>query len=415
MDKSDRKYRPLDPNTCPDQAMLLDYLRGGLDRESTRALELHLASCPLCSDAAEGLAMMNNPAALDNILADTREKLFGATEPVTLKAEKSPSKKKGTVLRIMYIGIAASIGLFLISYLAVKFLPMNDKQEQEISYAPNVNKTEEQQKEPAAAEEKGPALQEQQTKTIDIPTSKNNPGIIAGLEQRTEIPAMNDKDASKDQSVLDLLKSNGYFEYANTVTTTTGKGDAAGIATEDAEKSKEADDGIVAEEKVLEITTVNGTSVKNEDEVTVDRSTAKKEARQPASGEAIRGGADAQAKVSQTEVNDALSYYNAGDYRTANTRFNTILASSPGREDALYYNGMALYYLKRYNEALKSFSDLMKNKQSMYYQSAEWQTALIYIESGNTAQARKILNRIIDGNGNYRNAAEEAIKNLGGQ
>jgi len=91
----------LDQSACLRKSQLLGYLNHSLYPEELRAVELHLSSCALCSDALEGMEMVQNAEQLINsiqlpvlpavvIPEKTPEK-----EPIVKVAEPAPSHPKG--------------------------------------------------------------------------------------------------------------------------------------------------------------------------------------------------------------------------------------------------------------------------------------------------------------------------------
>lgn len=64
MDKGEKILQILENSACLKPDQLIGYLEGTLFREELRVVELHLASCPLCQEALEGMENIGNRQAL---------------------------------------------------------------------------------------------------------------------------------------------------------------------------------------------------------------------------------------------------------------------------------------------------------------------------------------------------------------
>lgn len=411
MDNSDNIKRIFAPSGCLEKDTLLDYLAGKTDAQQTRAIEMHLADCPLCSDAAEGLSLMDSPAHIDTLLQEIKPgALRYQQNEFVLPAVHAQPRTKNLQKRIV-IGIAASLALLVASYFSISYLGMSDMKKDIISY-----------EDPAKAEESpemsAPA---EEAKTDEVVA---HDGILGKSKEGAGESGYYYKDQSEQTVATGKVSPDDSKNLQKGPIESDYSGDLESLFANDGDtedervvdKVAELDDtdrnGWVAEEKAVDgVTTISGESVSR---------SAKKESgkndNQPAvAGDVMQNAVGGQQEQPQREINNGLEAYKQGDYIDASLQFDQALKSDPDQPQALYYNGMSFYYLHQYNDALKQFQKVLKDKKSQYYEASQWQIAIIYIESGDVRQARKTLNDIIDGNGTYRHPAEEAIKNLGDQ
>jgi FimV-like protein len=414
MNKEDNNHRFLNMTDCPDQSLLLDYIEGRTHSEMKRRIELHLVDCPLCSDAVEGLMLMEDRNALAPILMETRAELFEQSKIAQLPIPESKSPRTRRIQRVIYIGIAASLALLLTSYFGIRFLGMSDVQKETISMetpeSAQKNNIQESTKEDAPVE--AVTSEQQVNSQTNTPDGKNAGAgdFSEGISDQTLGQTVETRNQTKDP---DLDK--GYYGDLKTLVPGLVEGederDALGW-----EASKDAYSPVTAVEEVTVMDAVTTTTANGEVVSGKKESNRKEKNSMPATGGVSENKVTpAQAQEPQRALNEGMDYYNDGDYPKAGERFDDALEADPGQSQALYYKGMSFYYEKNYEEAIKTFNTLLREKNSAYYQAAQWQLAVVYIESGNNKQARKTLNEIIDGNGSYRSPAEEAIKNLGGQ
>ena len=74
----DKLHTFLDTGPCPDHETLVRYARDLSTPEEAREVELHLAGCPLCSDAVDGLMMMDSETDLTADIAELHARIDAA-------------------------------------------------------------------------------------------------------------------------------------------------------------------------------------------------------------------------------------------------------------------------------------------------------------------------------------------------
>ncbi len=118
---------------CPDMEQLIQYFEGKLAREDRFIIENHLASCDICNDTLEGLALMKDKSSLasaENELKDrVNELLF-------------PSEKKRIIMPVYRrLMIAASILLVAGLGFYLYTISRSDTLKQEVLAVADTNKT----------------------------------------------------------------------------------------------------------------------------------------------------------------------------------------------------------------------------------------------------------------------------------
>lgn len=94
--------------------------------------------------------------------------------------------------------------------------------------------------------------------------------------------------------------------------------------------------------------------------------------------------------------------YNAKDFETANTYFNTLLKENPNNTEIQLYKGFSLVELNRFDEAETILESISKGK-SVYKYKATWYLALSKLKQKEYALCKKYLEMIPEDAPNYKN------------
>lgn len=121
---------------------------------------------------------------------------------------------------------------------------------------------------------------------------------------------------------------------------------------------------------------------------------------------------DKKAPPTNDATTKAMDLYKNGDYRGAINELDYILKEDPTNVKALYYSGMANKYLGKESKALNFYSKVPKNNP--LYENAQWEKAQIYKSQKNNAQAITALQEVVNFNGTLKIRAQNMIKELGG-
>ena len=393
--------RIFNPSGCLTQKALDDYVAGKTSPEETRQIEHHISGCPFCSDAVEGHMEVGDADSTHQLLEDVKAKLFGERETKVIGLAAATATKKKSSTRALYWGIAATVVVLALSYVAVRFIiPTSNKSE--ISLVDHSKSEEE--KTVAAADSQSASytkVVEQAQKKME--SGKGGPKIpISFAEDREEVFSWNVPGEGAERYYTN--KNDGDNELLVDDLTLLPSGSGVNQPIQDNLKEEENSDELsVTMDKEVTATITETTSRDNRRSDVVggvQKTTRDSKAPSAASGEV------------QQQVNDGVSLYNAGDYPSANEKFKDALNNDPNQDQALYYSGMSFFNTAEYDKALPLFEKILKHKNSSYFQAAQWQIAQIYVKKGDAKQARKALNEVIDMNGTYRDDAEKQIDQL---
>lgn len=111
------------------------------------------------------------------------------------------------------------------------------------------------------------------------------------------------------------------------------------------------------------------------------------------------------------EIGDkALNYYKNGDYKSALGELEDLLKKEPSNMKAIYYSGMANKYLGRESKALDFYNKIPAG--NAYYENAQWEKAQILKSQKKIDQAILALQEVVKFNGSLKTRAENLIKEL---
>jgi TolA-binding protein len=420
MNNLNDKNRIFTPSGCLNQDTILLYISGKALPDDVRRIELHLSDCPLCSDAVEGLMALSPQINVEDVLQDVKNKIFN-TEPVAeFNIGRSSDVAKTRSMKGLYIGIAASIALLITGYFSIRYLGMNNQKNEIVSWENN-KKTENEKTAAPGQEEnnlKGATLNKEDSiiDNFHSVTGKSET-TEGGIQKPVTISEIVDEPDAIDQRFSGDYKTvvDNIFTVNGIVGGTDGTKEQPSVDQSldkdmNEEVTKNLDD-VSGNGAVTSNTVVVGAKKSNNRNNEGDNSNKSVEV-MPSRSAVDQEISSGEKQKQRDEVNSGIESYNQGYYSEATTKFELALDGDPADQQALYYGGMAYYYSKEYDKAVQSFNKLLKNKKNPYYQAAQWQLAVIYLEKGETKLARKTLNEVIDENGPYRSNAEDEINKL---
>lgn len=410
MEHPSDKHKIFNISGCLTEDALIKYVKGQCNSEISRQIELHLTDCPLCSEAVEGLMEMKEPEKTPIILEETFQHLFGKQEKtkIPIIPITKPQNKRG--LKVLYYGIAASFLLLAGSFFAIRYLAMDNKSELSM----------------LDSAEEGVSASKEKSVEFAPPDSFSRDEIDdddVSLEDKTQnnrnanhiVFEMSTNKSPEEEKVVGGEKANSGAGYTVIVDDLFLSSDADEVIPG---KDKMKEDNRIEETEVVVVDRVQRMDVGVVENLPVAGKTETSGSNQRSTKGGNKKSAAAQTPAcndtpsTQKDMNDGLNLYKEGDYWGANEEFEKALSLEPDNGQALYYSGMSHFYNNDYANALRLFNQLLKNKNSVYYQSAQWQIAVIQIRQGETKDATRTLSRIIDENGTYRKQAEDEIQKL---
>ncbi len=370
MDSDDQLLKILENSACLSKSQVLGYIQHTLYPEELRAVELHLSSCMLCSDAIDGLQA---EADVHNLLsglpvpvlpaAPVREKNT-ETPSSSLKAEKNttketrvPAKEDNTFIKDTRqkkkshwprnVAVAA---VLLLGFSILWYIEFRPKENESPAIAQVLPETDSSLKDMAPVRENKAVQKAKATTTTDTAYRKIaqvNPG------------SQNNKDSGRKAKAAEPAPA-GQLAQNKT---------DSGAATE---KKAAAE-----RQPVAMMATVPKQEIKEE-----EKNTEKKKDSNVSDSEAD----------SESAVKDAK-----------NPKENNL-------DD--FNSGMKLYQQKQYASALLYFQAVESDKSNSRYWDAVYYSALCNKYLNKTRRAKKLFERIVSENAPNKKAAQKELDNM---
>lgn len=110
------------------------------------------------------------------------------------------------------------------------------------------------------------------------------------------------------------------------------------------------------------------------------------------------------------QLSEALLCFRKGDYGRCIYLFNETASYNTGDLNCSFYTGMSYYYRRQYKEAITRFDHCLESSNNTFAQEAEYYKALCLQETGQTAEANKLLSKISGAGGFYASKAAAALQ-----
>ena len=475
MDPSSQ-HKIFDTGQCLSKSKLLNYHSGSLSSLESNAVEKHLLTCEMCSDAIEGILLSPNPSfSIGEI--DAKIKILTGTVAGSFLNWKSGMAIAASVAGILFGGFWLINAFSVEQPLAENKAPLKqDKKEQNTPQPAEINKhiisLTSANKTEAPIEDvtlsnslsaepnlfNGAAESEISQKQDQHQASKkNNKSIILEAESLAE---ENDIGLTMSSSSLVSVPEIGQSVEeisANTLwadTNTIGRYNNSNNVSMD-DQDNEANFNLALDESfdnlkkdsedkknlptdyMEELLIVDYSDIYSEDHkslneepsISMEESIEETDALLqsiPASFENEEKFAEqSAAKISEKNrlknasessyekvLQEGLKLYNVKKYIRAIAQLDLILAKYPVDHNALFYTGLSYAKIKKYNKAITILDKVYKLDNTPFKADAEWQKALVLIEKGDAGKARNLLEKIILDNGYYAIFANEELEKL---
>jgi tetratricopeptide (TPR) repeat protein len=112
-------------------------------------------------------------------------------------------------------------------------------------------------------------------------------------------------------------------------------------------------------------------------------------------------------------MGEAILLYDRGSYSTAYNNLLDMIDADSKNYMARFYLGLSCMEQNKFEEAIIQFDSILKNCRSTLIYHSQWYLALCYLKTGNTREAKDLLETIASGNTYYRKKAENLLKKLG--
>ncbi len=108
----------------------------------------------------------------------------------------------------------------------------------------------------------------------------------------------------------------------------------------------------------------------------------------------------------------AVEKYNEQQYKKAIHLFEQVLTQDKTRMDANLMDGLSNFEIKEYTRADSSFSRIIRHKDNLYFQQAQWYLGFCFLMTNQNKKAIVLYRKIISEKGYYMLKAEKILKKL---
>lgn len=77
-----------------------------------------------------------------------------------------------------------------------------------------------------------------------------------------------------------------------------------------------------------------------------------------------------------------------------------------------FYSGLAYMEIEHFNEAIRSFQNILDDQQNLFVEQALWYQGLCYIKTGRTDKAKEVFGELVFPGSAYKTRVEFILKNL---
>ncbi|MBK7682814.1 MAG: hypothetical protein IPJ26_10320 [Bacteroidetes bacterium] len=367
---------------CLSSQEMLDYTQGILSTQEQHRIEKHLLDCEFCSDALEGIQMMENP----NSLLAIEEELNLEIDSMTSEEEEDNDEK----VKVLFPWrMAAAIVLIFISTFTLwMVIPKNNTQElmseKSVAY-------------PAPSEISSEPLQENQEMQVPneqiAPLSKNQAPTV--LEREVQVD-----DAMAESTPESNQKGNE--EIFSAVPAAEAKEES------DAETSKSKNEVVKAPEADL-AASENVQSGTSTSEVAVVQKKSAAQVTTSSARQKDEGASDDSNKFSTDDL------YKKGIKEYKNKKYAAAIAyleQCTNKPEALFYNGVSYFLIDNPHLALSKLEKYIQTNQSTYREAACWYMGLSYLKLDNKSAAKQSFEKVLPFKGEFEKQAMEMLKSL---
>lgn len=462
-DKLDNIFSESD---CITEDMMYAYLEDKLTPKARHLVEIHLASCDMCTDAIEGLSLIQDKVKkIRGIVSEINEKINAKT--LSQKENPfwgwitNPSKLRSIAAIIVLFIISGSVFIILNNskkdkddkLFAEKFEPFKSKEIGD-SISSNHQETK------GIIQDKEKSLEGKQTKAgdkdivqnklseQDIPLAPTNspakfratagdykidnvnkneeasPAAELQMDEfkaidRTIIPPDLNVLTKDDKSVINTTpQAQSNADIQSTTTLKNGDINVRGARSESQKYNVVSIAKSSTKPSVITKNEIANSKYKalKKEQKSADSSAPTMPISQGYSNNASPSSQLFQWKNSDnnfTSVMDsAMKQYEEKDYAGANGNFKQILVSDPANYNALFYSAVSYLSLNKPDSAILNLDKVLKIKDGEFYEAAQWYKSLAFIKQNKKNKAKKLLNEIIANGGSYKSKAEATLKEL---
>ncbi len=109
-------------------------------------------------------------------------------------------------------------------------------------------------------------------------------------------------------------------------------------------------------------------------------------------------------------LKQSLNEFNLGNHKKALGLFNVLLEFNVADVNARFYAALCQHHLGYSSAAIKSFDQVLEDKNNVFHQESNWYKALALLQAGEKEKATDLLIRITEQNGFYSAQAFSQLK-----
>jgi hypothetical protein len=375
---------------CLTEEQLLRYAEGAMTRGEERAVDRHIASCDMCSDAVEGAMMLPVPDFKKHSasIGDKIDKVFDKnllekaknTEGGPPKENTTPTLKPVRSLRLFRWVAVAAASILVLATAGIWLLTTDAPPSQEAKTAA--------------------------TETIiEAPQQMDN---MLSDTLKTSVPSGILSDANSNGNIAAVPQSAPPMptKPITSKPTPTNDGTFADVETE-AKKDKNIEAPALLSAPRPATQPVDNQPVMNEKpsgELSDFSKAYDKESSYSQPNEAAK---------SKKKTEDRVAAGNASNAQSKMTPSAAPVQSSKVAlsDEQLFQTGVNYFNQQDYSNALSNFSKVKQDKvNSDVYEQVQWLSAMSQLKQGKKVIAKSILESIVVGKGKYATQAAEVLK-----
>lgn len=443
---------------CPSLEVLNRYLDDGLNLKDQQQLEQHMLDCPMCTDALEGLNMVEDRiqlgARVHRIKTESKHRLYE-----TALQRENPSKRRSRVKprQFTQYAAAAAAAVFILWMSVFIYQDMNQAQhvyekhfaEATEAIAPPAGTTDAMLQTDSIRLSSTTAKESEtdllaQTKEIPIKTEApvalreegpSSPQPVSPTDanafdkSQEDSGILPDNEVSEDVVDDELLAANQFrddFEGEENEQILAPVRSATGASSTEVIPNQAPTSISLDEVKV--------TSERRERESMEDRKSLQDTIliqRQPSysqnASKVLAGkvkkdpaianysqmqGVQLSSPYQDPDMITAQALYSQGDFAAAIQSLELVLDKYPAYVAAHFLRGNSHLELGQPSQAIPSLKLVVKSADKAYFEEAQWKLAGAYLLRNRKQPARKLLKQIIDTKGPYSEKARSALEDL---
>jgi hypothetical protein len=362
---------------CLSSQEMLDYTQGILSTQEQHRFEKHLLDCEFCSDALEGIQMMDNP-----------NSLLAIEEELNLEIDAITSEEEDIEVKVLFPWrMAAAIVLIFISTFTLwMVIPKNNTQElaseKLVPY-------------PAPSENSSAPLQESHemlvaNEQLSTPSRNHTPPVL-------------EREVHSKDAVAETPKEKA------TATATDEVFSSTSIAKEESDAAIPASNNELATAPPINATSDD---VKAGASLPEETDAIKKSAARATTSAVRKQSADAGDDSDKFKTDDL---YKRGIKEYKNKKYSAsifYLEQCSNKPEALFYSGVSYFLMENPHLALSTLEKYIQTNQSTYREASFWYIGLSCLQVNNKSAAKQSFENVLPFKGEFEKQAMEMLKSL---